>query len=219
MSAEVVVYTALYGGYYKDIPAAAPQLDAQLVAFTDQAGLRAPGWEVRVVQRPEAVPRLQAKWFKLHPHLLFPAHAVSIWIDAGWQITSRHFAQECAACLGHEPVMFYPHRWRDSVRDEVAASTHPKFNGLPLQAQVQHYYRKGFPDNLGLLECTSILWWHGHPAVQALGAAWWAECLRWSHADQLSLPYLLWALDTEFGRFPFNLSEQPWFRLAHWRAD
>lgn len=219
MNDSVVVYTALFGGYYPAIPPA-PDLGCPAVALTDDPDLAAPGWQVEVAERwVDTDPRMQAKWFKLHPHELFPDHEASIWLDAGWQIVNPNFARECAAYLKDAPAVFYPHRWRTTVRAELAASTHPKFAGLPLAEQVESYFAQGFPDERGLLECTSLLRRHHEGEIVALDHAWWAECERWSHADQLSLPFLLWRLATPYAVFPFNLEGQPWFRLCYWRDD
>jgi hypothetical protein len=214
---KAVIYTALHGPYFADIPPA-PRLGVPCIAYTDRP-MRAPGWDVRVTIRPETAPRLRAKWFKLNPHHLFPQYDVSIWVDAGWQIVNPRFAVECAAYLGAAPAVFYPHRWRTTIRAEVAEYTTPKFDGVPVQAQAAAYLESGYPDDIPLLECTSLLRRHNDRRVVALDEAWWHECLDWTHADQLSLPYLLWKLGTPYSRFPFNLSEQPWIRLVNWRAD
>ncbi len=213
-----VVFTALYGAYYPVLPPIPPQ-GVPCVAFTDDPELRADGWEMRVVPRPERTPRLRAKWFKLQPHACLPEYDASLWVDAGWAVVSESFAADNFALLETAGAVFYPHRWRHSIREELPATSHPKYAGVPLAAQVNSYLAAGFPDDLGLLECTSIARRHLDPGVIALDDAWWEQNLAWSEADQLSLPYVLWKTRTPHARYPFTLDGQPWIRLAQWRAD
>jgi hypothetical protein len=160
---------------------------------------------------------MAAKWPKLHPHRLFPDADVSIWIDAGWQAHASLL--QCLEYLNGAGQVFYPHRWRRTVREELAATTHPKYAGLPLAEQVNTYYGLGYADQVPLLECTSIARRHHDQAVAALNEAWWAECLRWTPADQLSLPFLLWATGAPYSRYPFTLAGQQWLTLRRWRDD
>ena len=212
------VYTSLMGHYFDRVPPVVGQ-GVPCVCFTDDPRLAAPGWDVRVVERPEATPRLKAKWFKLNPHECLPEYDVSIWIDAGWAIHSLWFAREALAYLNGCPAVFYPHRWHQTIQQELAASVHPKMRDYPLGQQVRSYLEAGMPADMPILECTSLVRRHHDPAVVDLDVCWWEENLKWSECDQLSLPYVLWKTQAPYSLFPFNLSGQPWFRLVNWRAD
>ena len=215
---KAVIYSALFGHYFEKLPPM-PLQEWPAVCFTDDPNLTALGWDVRVVDRPEATPRLKAKWFKLHPDALFPDMDVSIWIDAGWQVVNPNFAHEALGYLNGSPAVFYPHRWHQNIREELAASTHPKMSAYPLAAQVQCYLDQGLPADAPILECTSIVRKHHDPRVVEMDKSWWWENVTWSECDQLSLPFVLWKTRMPYSRFPFTLAGQSWFSLSQWRAD
>lgn len=215
---NAVLYSALYGHYFDRLPPVYGQ-GVDCVCFTDDPALDAPGWDVRVVERTEATPRLRAKWFKLNPHLALPEYDASIWIDAGWMVRSSRFAREALGYLDGRPAVFFPHRWHKNIRQELAASTHPKMRAYPLAEQVNSYLAEGMPEDMPIMECTSLVRRHNDPALVDLANCWWEENLKWSECDQLSLPFVLWKTQAPYGVFPFDLSGQPWFRLVNWRAD
>lgn len=196
-----------------------PPQGVPAICFTDDPHLRADGWDVRVVERPEPTPRLRAKYFKLNPHERLPEYDASIWIDASWTVMTPDFARECLAYLDGAAWVAYPHRWHKTLAEELAAYTHPKMAGLPVKEQMQAYWDGGLPATAPVLECTSLLRRHRDPCVAEVNRAWWWENRQWSECDQLSLPFVLWKTGAPYRTFPFTLAEQPWFRLAEWRPD
>ncbi len=190
------------------------------LAFTDRES-HASGWQVIVAERPEPHPRMQAKFFKLNPHECLADYDLSVWVDASLRIHSPHLVEDLAMYVNDlTPVAFFPHRWRTRLADELAAHLPlRKYAGLPIREQVQSYADQGYRDQVALLECTCIVRRHHDPRVVELDRDWWHECRRWTYADQLSLPFLLWKLGTPYTRLPFNLDEQGWFRWATWRDD
>ncbi len=220
---KVVVYSAMMGKY--DTLKPLQDLGVPAVMFTETA-MEAEGWENRVMTRPERHPRLRAKWFKLHPHVLFPDAAVSIWIDSSVLVQNPNFVTEAITQLKDAPLTFFPHRWRTNLRDELTASMeHPKYWGLPGQAQIDSYYAEGFQDTDGLMECTVLVRRHNDEAAIYFDEAWWAENVKWTYMDQLSCTYALWRTQQQypdrrlFTLFPVTLATQQWFRIASWRAD
>jgi hypothetical protein len=160
---------------------------------------------------------MQAKWFKVFPHLLFPEADVSIWIDAGWKVRRLDGLMDHLDDTG---LCFFPHRWHSTLRQELEATLAlPKYAGLPVKEQVEHYFASGFQDTEGIVECTSLLRAHHNPNVIRFCELWWEEQLRWTPCDQLSAPYVLWAGKIAHTKFPMTLAEQTWFTLLQWRGD
>lgn len=218
---RAVVYTALFGDYIPLSPLF-PHLGCDCVAFTDsQKDLSVEGWEVRPTWSPYSNPRMQAKYFKMHPHILFPEHEVSIWVDASVLIDSPRFAEEAVSYLGEKPLLFFRHSSRTDIDTELAAHLAlPKYRDIAprLQAQVQHYHRVGFHEEF-LMECTCLVRRHNDPEAVKFDRAWWEENVIWSYADQLSCPFVLWEQHTPFAVFPFTLAGQKWFRIIGQRSD
>lgn len=218
---KTVLYSALFGSYHSGfLPL--PDIGIDAYAFTDKAENAAAGWKTVVMPFPDkdVHPRMQAKWFKLFPHELFPEYDVSIWIDAGWRTVNRNVASEMCPYVENQPLCFFPHRRNKTLLDELYETMAlKKYAGLPCPSQVAEYYANGYDDQIGIVECTSLLRRHNEQEVKDFDECWWKQCRLWTYADQLSAPYLLWRQEIPFNLYPFNLDQQSWFRIAEWRGD
>lgn len=224
-SRRLVIFSALYGDYLHGFHAL-PNLDIDAYAFTDNIKNAAEGWRTMYMPCPKDVhPRLQAKWFKMFPHKLFPEYEYSLWIDAGWkwtgdQIVAHTFQQFFPSYLKENALCFLPHRRNKNLQEELYETMGlEKYVGLPAPSQVASYYADGYKDENGIIEGTMILRKHNHPDAVRFNEAWWCENKKWTYCDQLSAPYVLWKEKIDFSLFPFNLSEQRYFSIAEWRGD
>jgi Protein of unknown function (DUF616) len=162
---------------------------------------------IRPYWREKVDPRLQAKWFKLQSHRVFPSGRLalryapfspraksdlSIWIDGSIRIKSPRFVRDMRAKLGERDWAMFVHPDRDCIYDEAhACSGLTKCNGLPLFAQVEAY-RGTVAPNSGLFASGIIV--RREPQSEELSRAndlWWNEIVTWTIRDQLSLPYVL----------------------------
>ena len=130
------------------------------------------------------------------------------------------FAAEFVRCVGPAGLSMFPHPDRACIYDEVLASRGmAKYAGLPLAEQVASYRAEGFPAQAGLIAAGLIARRSGQPALARIEAAWWAENLRWTYQDQLSLPVVLWRLGAGYDPVPLNLWNNPWFDRADHLSD
>ena len=186
-----ILYSAIYGGY--DRPKSQPLVDVRKVLLTDRP-MEVDGWEVRVeplVNLP--IPMMAAKWWKCRPDLAVPEADVAIWIDGSMTVTQPDFVAEMEAAVEGVDAAFLRHPWRDCIYEELDASmSEPKYAGQPMAAQVEHYRKEGHPAHAGLV-ATGCMVRRNTPGSQEFGNAWWAENVRWSFQDQLSLPFV-WRL-------------------------
>jgi hypothetical protein len=231
---RVCIYTAAFGGY-DALKAAVPQsVPTDFFCFTDGQGISgAKPWIIRhSAARKNLSPRMRAKWFKLHPHVLFPGGALplstawqtaffrwrqrythTIWIDASLEVVSPYFAEAVIAQLGQSGLAVFPHPDRDCIFDEAVASTHwAKYEGQPLLEQAQAYRAEGYPAHHGLFAAGILVRSTSAAHLPALDDAWWQENLRWSYQDQLSLPVVWWRAGRRFDVIDANLWTNPWFR-------
>lgn len=222
---RTVIYTALYPGVGYDTLKPLPKLEGNVdaICFTDDPNLKADGWKVRVVNRPEAHPRMKAKYFKLQPHVCLTNYDVSIWIDASVQVDASNFGIEAPKFMGDYNMVFFPHSARTDIQSELEAHVRlPKYTGaneIPIREQVAHYYAEGYHDEVRLMEYTCIVRRHFKVAPVMFDNAWWDECRRWTYADQLSGPYVLWKNHLPFALFPYTVTSQPWFKVVSSRSD
>ena len=184
---KITILTAIYGAYdaLKPLPAQDyPDVDA--ICVTDDSGASGGGWRLVVEPRPGIHPNLAAKRPKMLPWAYTDAD-IAIWVDASYRVTSPGLA----AWLADYPFAQYPHPARDCLFAEAAYSAGmPKYAGLPLAAQTDHYRAAGHPPGWGLW-ATGIIVRHRTDLIEAFGATWLAECERWGYQDQVSHPYAL----------------------------
>lgn len=224
----VVIYTANIGGRDHPHSAVEQDIDVDWRYFTDQPDLPIDGpWKVREVVRghgngADRHPNLAAKYWKTHP---LASYEHAIWIDASMEITSPGFAREAIASLNGAPLATWKHPRRCSIYAEVEASLGAEGQGgryahLPLREQAQSYREEGFPDDLGLFACGTIVWtW----AARQLGDDWWRECVKWGYQDQISFPVACWRAGIRPATFPIpqitsrspkmGFLANPWLRI------
>ena len=192
MSLSVV--SAIYGGWDtpKPIVEQSGATVDEWIMVTDDPDLDAPGWTVICEPRPHVHPCLAAKVAKFNPELYCrPGAKRSLWIDASATF-GPHLARMAEIGLLQSRMSMFPHPHRDRLTTEVEVSrTLPKYDPLPLEAQIAHYLGFGMPDNYALWATGAIARAHSDE-MTALGDLWLLENVRWSFQDQLSLPYLLW---------------------------
>jgi hypothetical protein len=201
---EVALYSALYGGYEyaKPLPA---DVGCRAILYTDEPGLEAPGWEVRVVTDhlpdvaieaaqladPKATAgMLRQKYWKCHPAQAVPDAEVTIWADASLLITADSYAKRCLEALGDDDWCAVRHPWRDCIYDEAAFSaTLARYDYDALARQVDAYATLGHPRHWGLMANGANVRRHTPVAIET-GEHWWWEITIRSHQDQVSLPVL-----------------------------
>lgn len=194
---RVCIYTAIFGEYTTLKPPLEPsQEDVDLICFTDDPGLATDGWTPLRRQRVFIHPRMDSKWSRMNSDILLTNYDVTIWVDASFQLKNvDRFIASCLRDLGRHDTALFRHPERNNIYDEAEVSLRmDKYAGQSLLEQVEHYRREGLPRN-------HVLWAGGiqirrarSELVSEINRRWFAECVRWSFQDQLSLPYVLWDL-------------------------
>lgn len=205
-----VIVTAVYGQSDDLHPQVEQDINVEWLAFTDDPDLVVPApWTVILTPATRDHPRMAAKVHKMTPDT---GHADTIWIDGSMQITSRTFARESLR-MRRQGIAVWRHPRRDCVYAEVDAclgdeAQGGKYRPEQLEAQIAAYRAEGHPERFGLYACGTIAWDLSDPAAVALGAAWLAECDRWSSQDQLSLPVVCRRAGVTPGIFPVRQIER-----------
>ncbi len=187
----LVIYTAISGGYDtlkrpKHIPR-----DCDLVCFTDNAELRSDAWQMRSFDVFHIDPTRMARYVKTHPHIYFPRHRHSIWVDANLLIEGD-VTPFLDALDDDHPFAAFQHPHRECIYTEAEEVI--KRGGLDdarvIQRQVERYRAAGYPANAGLTETNVLVRRHDDARLIALMNAWWKEIDNGSKRDQLSLNYV-----------------------------
>ena len=184
---KIAVYTAIIGGYDDPKPFIPQNVDCDYFLFTDNS--RIPD------QFKQLSPRMQAKWYKLHPHVLFPDYDLIIWVDGCAYFLSDRFVERMIKEIGDNEIMCCRHpENRNCIYDEAEyCKNMPKYVSQPIDNQVEQYKNDGYPRQNGLYACGIIV---SKPTTNTkiFMGAWWYENVSKTYQDQLSFPYVSWKL-------------------------
>lgn len=225
---SIGLYSAIYGGY-NDVPKLPADWVERAVMYTDDPGLDAPGWEVRVVNHGIATlngdpartaPMLAHKWWKMFAGA--GEVDVTIWLDASMTITldCAEFVGRCIGAIGYLDLAVMAHPWRDCIYDEAAySSLLPRYadEAPHILAQSAYYATLGHPDHWGLIASGFMIRRNTADWVNKLMKDWWWECITRSHQDQISLPVLLRLADQpdRWGyQLPWHDGHDSWTNLG-----
>ena len=132
-------------------------------------------------------PAKQARWIKLHPHILFPDYEESLWVDGNAEIIG-----DINELVSQEGITFIRHPYRDcTYREQLSIWKDKKDSPLHTIPQTLKYLEGGLPYNYGLPETGYIYRKHHDPKCIEFMECWWKEILNGSYRDQLSV---MWAV-------------------------
>jgi len=184
----VAVVSSVFGGY--DEPVFVEQsVECSYVMVTDGDCLVPAGWEHRQVRNDGFPTRLLAKFPKCRPWTVAEAEFY-VWLDGSIQ-PSVDLVDSMLDCLGDADCGFYTHPDRTTISSEAEASIKiKKYEDQDVQGQVEEYLAQGHPDDWGLW-AAGLFIVRDTPAIRRMGERWLEEIVKWSHQDQLSLPFVL----------------------------
>ena len=202
MPLKKVLYSALINRY--DNIHEIPKIDGwDCVMFTS---MRVPerkksNWDIVDIY-PTGIkdPALVNRWHKLHPHVLFPDHSMSIYIDANIGINDFSYLEDSINQLVAEGITIAAaeHPFRNCIYEEAI-----RVEQLGLESQknidktIAKIRSEGFPAHYGLFENNLLFRMHNDLKIIALMDDWWDFLVKYSKRDQLSLSYFLWKHNIE----------------------
>ncbi|MRR15442.1 MAG: DUF616 domain-containing protein [Deltaproteobacteria bacterium] len=191
------IYTCITGGYDTLINHTYMDPDWDYVCFTDDLSIGTAAnshWQIRPLLFDKLDDVRNQRWHKIHPHLLFPEHEKSIWLDANMDILNKDpFADMDRAIDESRLISLSPHPGRNCIYDELLACVKlGKDDETVMKKQVDLIRSEGFPERNGLFESNIIYRHHHHDRVINVMKDWWWWIEHYSRRDQLSLTYVLW---------------------------
>lgn len=189
------IISAIYGDK-DDIPPRPPVPENVECILVTDSDLDTPGW-TKVHLPSNLHPRLAAKHPKCKPWQYTDAPTV-LWMDA----SCRFLSEDTYPWLNwHADTMvnkdchlsMIKHPWRSDVLDEAHASVGmPKYDGLPVVEQAEHYIAMGHPRYWGLwasgLMIVDLSGVMNREHVKVFGEAWYDQNYNWTYQDQISQP-------------------------------
>lgn len=217
--ANIVVYTAIIGGYDKLILPDELVFDWDYVLFTDARIEGISPFEVRSPLYEDADTVRVARYHKLNSHLVLSEYDYSIWIDGNIQLKSHYFREliNDEADIGTE-ILLRKHPDRRCTYQEILKCRELLKDDFGLMSrQLDRYRQEKFPENAGLFETNVVLRCHKSERVLRFNEYWWEELSKGSRRDQLSCVYALRKAQLYPDTFPDNTdirdSKNPYYSL------
>ncbi len=187
---RLCVYTSLLGGYevLNEQPVAG-ESEIPFICFTDDPEQRSETWQLRVVSPLFALDAARSQRdFKLRPHVHLPEYDLSLYIDNAVILTKP---PEQVFDRYHPKTGFAlaKHSFRESVLAEFMEVIRRGYDDPNRVFEQLNHYTLSCPEVLeerpywGGIELRD----HRDPSVRAMLNIWYANVLRYSRRDQLSL--------------------------------
>ena len=188
---KIVFYTAIYGEYDTLLLPESIDPDVDYVCFTDRPRNDYGVWQMRAAPFFHPDPTRIARWVKTHPHELFPAHEVAVWLDANIVLKGdvRWYIDTVRRGGAHLGLVSHPHRV--CFYEEAKACKLLKKDSVKvIDAQVEHYRTHGLPLNQPLFETGFMVVPLKNKETAAALHAWWQQIERFSRRDQLGFAWV-----------------------------
>lgn len=208
---EKVHYTCMVGGYDKIRAFSYIDPEWDYVLFTDNQELIKKKtflhWHIRPLQFDKLDNVRNARWHKIHPHLLFSEYKYSFWEDSNHNIKNGYFYQladeQIQSC---QTLAVSIHPERDCIYDEANICIKwGRDNEDIIQKQISELKKNNFPEHYGLFETFLIFREHNNQQLIQVMNDWWYWIENYSRRDQLSFTYALWKNNYKC----YNLAEKP----------
>lgn len=194
---KLVVYTVMFGNYdtIKEPIVVPDNVDFFLITDHYKLDINS-AWNILDTSRFKGhTDKLDAgmknRWYKTHPHLLFPEYKYSLYVDSSIKIVTD--VTEHINKIGEKGIAIHKHPQWDCVYDELEVVKIYKKDNKQNLAKIERLYKDiKFPKHYGLLENTIIARRHNEKNVICVMEDWWKYIESYSKRDQLSLPVALY---------------------------
>jgi hypothetical protein len=188
---KIVVYTAIFGNKDKLADPLEVNKNCDYVCFTDK-NINSKVYKIVKLDSFFGSPRMDAKYFKVLPHFVFPQYDYCLWVD-GSVVIKKDPVRYIIEKFNQAKYIAFKHSLRDCVYQEARVVKKWKFDSSKLvDKQVEKYRNEGYSENNGLFE-NAIIWRdHKDPEIIDIDTEWWNEIKQYSLRDQISLPYVFW---------------------------
>lgn len=185
------IYTFVFGGYDTIKPPRIVTPGWDYICFTDHEGPLPAPWikrpPVHVVANDG---KKTAMWHMIKTHKALPEYDLTLSIGGQIEINCD-LNVFCNRFRPDAQMLLLRHPERACVYDEaLACMVLNKDKYEIINAQMEHYLKKGLPCSQGLF-ATGVMGKRKSPYVHAMCNRWWKEVETWSKRDQLALPYAL----------------------------
>jgi hypothetical protein len=194
VQSKVVIYTAIAGDIDKLIQHRYKSPMFDYVCFSDRPIKESGIWEIRQMQGSLLDLVRKAKYYKLFPHILFPNHLYSIWVDGNIDVLDDSLEKRVRELIDNDVTMAAnKHPQRVCAYEEANACIEMKKDDPEvILRQVNFMRSNGLPRDLGLYALMIIFRKHHDDEVVQFMKQWWWMIKKFSRRDQISFMYVLY---------------------------
>ena len=210
MKNKKVIYSAMIGGY-DDIENIAVSQVWDCFMFTDLSEEERPknsGWIFVNIDKSKGKDSgFVNRWYKMHPHILFPEYDESIYIDGNIKILDFSFINSRVKELQYNDICISmpKHFARDCIYKEAEVIASYRLDSKSnINKTVKFLKKRNYPINNGLYENNLIYRKHNNERIIKLMQQWWWFINEYSKRDQMSLCFLLWNNKIKSDAFFYN---------------
>lgn len=202
----VVVYTASIGLTGDILPPLWQPENSYFICFTDKKNV-SPPWITMPISSTQK-PVIEAKTYKILPHLFLPDHDINIWHDANMQINKdiSEFID-----MPYSIKAFKHSRRGCSYKEADAITKEGIDNEDVVKSQMDRYKSEGFPRDYGLCECGVLIRYNTYEVSDCM-RLWFDEVSNGSTRDQLSFMYSVWRTKIDLGMINSVIFRNDWIK-------
>lgn len=210
-----VVYTCITGNYDNLIEPGYVSEDFDYICFTDNINLKSNVWKILPI--PEdllSLPKVkQQRNIKINTHKYLKEYDISIWVDSSVKLSDNINNVLKTLDFSKYNIFITTHPQRDCIYKEGEACIKLKKDTKEsIETELNAFKISGMPENYGLLETNVIIKMHNDHDCITLMELWAALLNKYSHRDQISLPYALWLLNyNKLCKLPIGFNHTSYF--------
>lgn len=192
---QIALYTAIFGRVSRFVIPKISDKTVDRYLFTN-INIRSHFYNIKYMRlkgiRPSVMKQRYIK--TCIPDEIFNNYEYSVYIDCKRPF-NINFKQLLDAMEPGSDFLTRPHRKRSCIYDEGNFCVQKKkANKKEVEQQLNFYKSEGYPEKNGLHASGLLLRKHTKE-VKEFGELWWEQIKKFSHRDQISLPYLAWKHD------------------------
>ncbi len=214
---NLVVYTAIFGGYDKIRNPLTALVDGSVdyyMVTEPSAEIDSDVWKrypIADFDMDNLSPRMRSRNYKMHPHILFPTADITIWHGGNIQMNiDPWIAKEW---LGDADIALFKHPHRNCVYAEARTLLEMcKAKREPVKQLVMFLSQVGYPKGNGLAACWFMIR-RNNERMRKFNREWWKLLLASeTERDQLLFNYMLREMpEVKVKYIPGNLLTSPYF--------
>ena len=162
---------------------------------------------VKTFEEISPEPKERSRWYKTHPHILFPKEDITLWKDGNIKIIGK-----ISELPRWADIMVFKHSRRNCIYEKAAEIISRGLDDKEkVYEQIFQYTKEGYPANNGLCECPVILR-RNTKEISDFNEAWWKEINEFSRRDQISFTYLANKMGLSVATFEGSIQDNEIFK-------